>query len=89
MNNDKIITDRFNHYILGIPLIDEQHKQLASNFKTLLRLIEQEEYDQALKQAEILLSNTVEHFKTEEIFMADINFPFSRISCWRTCTTSI
>lgn len=59
--------------LLGVPNIDDQHRELFRSFQHLLSIDPGEE---SLSEALSRLTNQIhQHFKTEEDFMAGLNMP--------------
>ena len=61
---------------LGIPVIDEQHRQLVAKLEELLKTIHQGgRYDKVLGLVAYLQRYTYEHFQTEENLMRRCKYP--------------
>jgi hemerythrin-like metal-binding protein len=61
------------NFLLGVPKIDHQHRELFRSFQLLLSIGTSEEaVSDALSRLTIQIH---EHFKTEENFMASLNIP--------------
>jgi hemerythrin len=65
-----------NNFSIGIPEIDQQHKQLCEKIDNLRDACSQGKgSDEALKVLEFLESYTIKHFSDEEKFQLKINYP--------------
>jgi hemerythrin len=61
---------------LGIPLIDEQHKRLFQLLSQLKRAVMERKLREEVEMVLTgLTRETLEHFHTEETFMAQMGFP--------------
>jgi hemerythrin len=65
-----------NNFSIGIPEIDQQHKQLCEKIDNLQDACSQGKgADEALKVLDFLESYTIKHFADEEKFQLKINYP--------------
>jgi hemerythrin len=65
-------------YLLGIPVIDRQHKQMIEQYEDFLQALKSTEKNdkKVLKStAEELLKNAKIHFETEENLLKKISYP--------------
>lgn len=63
-------------YSLGIPILDEEHKKLLRLLNSYLGSIHTKDEKSVIKSTfESLLDYTHEHFKNEEAFLTEHNFP--------------
>lgn len=67
-----------DEYLLGISLIDEQHKKLFSIVEEGFDLLKNDfyidKYDRIIKLIEELRDYTIFHFRSEEEYMRSINY---------------
>jgi len=65
-------------YKIGVPLVDEEHKQLFEICEKAYQLLKDpyliDKYDKIVGVIEELRSYTVHHFKDEEEYMESINY---------------
>lgn len=74
-DNVYIVWDDTKH--LGIPIIDEQHRGLISTINSLYFCIQNGFEDDIVKPILIMLQQyTNIHFKTEEAFLKEANYPY-------------
>jgi hemerythrin len=63
-------------WLTGVPVIDQQHKELVAEVDRFFQAIREGEQEAALDRILIHLSEYVEaHFRTEETFMAEAHDP--------------
>ena len=65
-------------YLVGVELIDDQHKELFRRIDKLLKVIEKEDYDknkvECMDAFKFLQDYTVEHFGAEEAYQESIGY---------------
>lgn len=64
-------------YLLNIPKIDEQHKELLFNLNQLSSLVRNEDATGIMEIMDFLVSYTQIHFQTEEALMHKFDYPFT------------
>ncbi len=75
------MSESWNDFLLtGVDWIDTQHKELVARFDTLSNAIRAEHGDEELRKTlEFLDQYVIEHFKTEEDYMEEHNYPKKKV----------
>ena len=69
---NKIVSDRFSHYVLDMDCLDEEHRVISEAFKKLKNTLDIEFSSEDVLG---LLRLITQHFEDEEILMRSIEYP--------------
>lgn len=69
--------ERFKHYMVNIPVIDNEHYSLLREINAVTALFKDKNFNEAKVELETLKINMREHTKREEDMFKRINFKFA------------